>query len=110
MSETFDNHAYDHSIIEYLQRSLLKAIDSDTPATERIICEDVPRSRSEVPQERLVRMLNRLQLEENNERVAMAAIDAARNGIPPFFTQPETKTDEQPEAAPAKPARKPRKA
>ena len=71
MSESFNKHAYRRTIIATLQRVMLDRFiqsDSSTKNMEQMICEEVPRSESVVPQQALIDFFNELQLEENEER------------------------------------------
>lgn len=79
----YRDHAYERSIVATLQRILLdRFIRSDSDAKEQIVCEDMPRGESLVPQEHLVKALNRLQSWENHVRQKMNTVSP-----PPFVLE-----------------------
>jgi len=87
MSE-FRDHAYDRTIIATLQRVMLdRYIQSDTPPKESIVCEEVPRGESEIPQDALMRIFTKLQLWENDERQKMNEFRMVRVAMPPFLAK-----------------------
>lgn len=100
------DHAWARTGIATLQRILLDDyIDSDTPAKKRMICEEVPRSESEVPQEALRLLLHKLELWENDERRNMSEFAMMRVTPPPFLT-PTGEAEKPNEAATTKPKRR----
>jgi hypothetical protein len=112
MSE-YKDHAYERSAVATIQRILLdRFLQSDTPPKETMVCEEVPRFESEIPQYVLLRILTKLQLWENVERQKMNEFRMVRVSDLPFPDQdtpaPEPKKNEQQAPAP-KPARKPRR-
>ena len=110
-SSEFRGHAVRRKILHYLQRVLLdNTIDSDTPAKEQIICEELPRSESIITQREITFMLDDLQVMENRERMAMNEFAHVRRNIPVLHEDiPNTEaaqTDGEEKAVKGKPAAK----
>jgi hypothetical protein len=83
----YRDHAYKRTIVQQLQRLMLdNYIASDSPPKETLICEELPRHESEVPQEALMSVFNDLQLWENDQRTKMSAYKWRKDDEPlPFM-------------------------
>lgn len=116
LSPEYYRVARSRSVVDYLKRCLLKTLDADIPASEVVICEELPRNESEVPQEDLTAMMSILERWENNERQKMNRFSHVRNDLPPFLADPAdpadpeaTKTDDGTSTAQPPSAKKRRK-
>ena len=103
MSEEYNRHAYRRTIIENVQQMIMnRFMVSDSGPKETMLCEEVPRSISEVPQDALHSYLNELSIEESDERQILAHFRT----IDMRTVQEKTETPNEPEAK--KPGRKPK--
>lgn len=70
---TYKDYAQERTVVAGLQRYLLdKFIESDSQQKEGMVCEEVFVSESAVTQETFLRVFEKLQLWENNQRQQMS--------------------------------------
>jgi hypothetical protein len=97
----YRDHAYKRTIVQQMQRILLdRYIASDSPPKETLLCEEVFRSESEVPQGALMEVFEDLQRWENDQRTKMNAFKWRREDGPLPFLKDKDAT--QPPSAEAK--------
>lgn len=84
--------AKEHTAVEYLLRCMVKTLHTDRPPTERLICEHVPISESNVEPEILDRVMHKLQLWENDLRQNMNRFQMTETVLPSFLATPAPET------------------
>jgi hypothetical protein len=82
MSPDYKKAAHRRTVFQHLQRVVMEYIDSERPAKEPLLCEDVFFSDRVVPQETLLDILTLLQAQESKETEKMSR-----------FTMRERETD-----------------
>ena len=100
MSSGYKDHAYERTIVQQLQRVMLdRYISSDSPPKEGLICEEVFRSESDIPQDALLKVFEKLQLWENDQRAKMNSFKWTQEGSPlPFLEKDPAKPPPSAEA------------
>lgn len=98
MSE-YRDHAYERTIVSWLQRVMLdRVISSDSPPKEGIVCDEVFRSESDITQEALMKVYDKLGLWENDQRTRMNAFKWMHEAAPLPFLNKEDLTKPTAEA------------
>lgn len=95
----YKEHAYERTIVQQMQRILLdRYVVSDSPPKETLVCEEVFRSESEIPQDALMKVFEKLQLWENDARTKMNAFKWRKEDGPLPFLKDKDPTKPPPSA------------
>src|SRR5260221_12899516 len=83
MIRDYTRHAYARAILEELVRYLRERfLETELPARERLVCEEVFFSDREIPQDAFLDMVERLQRIEQGERDQMQQYEMRRRPPP----------------------------